>query len=397
MSDESNNHVTPTFIREVEWPYKYAVVISDLHLGVRNASEQWLENIKGFFYNWFIPDVLKPLVKTYGKDGVCLFVLGDVFDDRKNINIEVNETAISIFEGLSNVINVYAITGNHDLYKKTNVGATSLRSLSNIPGVVIYKEPTLIKIAKNKGAGWEAQHIAVPYLGDIAEENRVVTTHSGKCVSAFLHTDIAKMSYDNGRSIMSGVSPDAFKGHIWSGHIHKRQENKNVTYIGSPYQLTRSDIGNEKGVYVVNLYTGEKETFIPNTYSPMFLQVPIETYMGMTEDQRRTLLNDNYIDITIPESSLGKYDLNEIYEFSATTETKKVTVMVNRTEQDNKLLESVNVDSEEEISESDRGVERLIELSIESLDVCDEDKDELKKMSASYMKAARQEHADSII
>lgn len=375
-------------VRVLKLPFDRAVLISDIHLGVRNASEQWLGNIKSYFYDWFIPQVITPLSQDKNHK-TCVLCLGDIFDDRKTINIEVNDAAISIFEAISEVVPVYIINGNHDLYKKTNTGATSLRSLYNIPGVTVITEPTVLVVDD------EVSHIAVPYLGDVSIENALVNSFSGKCRSAFLHTDIAKMSYDNGRSIMSGVSPDAFRGHIWSGHIHKRQENRNVTYIGSPYQLTRSDIGNQKGLYVVDLHTGLKQGFIENTYSPRFLQVTIDQYESLTEEQKRALMNQNYVDILIPESSLGKYDLNEIYEFSTTTDTKKVSVMVNHTEQKKEL--APGAETEEELSETEKDVEELIEQSIDELDVSVEEKAELKRMSESYMKAARQEHADSII
>lgn len=375
-------------VKALKLPFDRAVLISDIHLGVRNASEQWLDNIEKYFYEWFIPQVITPLSQD-NTQKTCVLCLGDIFDDRKNINIGVNDAAISIFESISKVMPVYIINGNHDLYKKTNTGATSLRSLYNIPGVTVITEPTVLVVDD------EVSHIAVPYLGDVSIENAIVNSFSGKCRSAFLHTDIAKMSYDNGRSIMSGVSPDAFRGHIWSGHIHKRQENRNVTYIGSPYQLDRSDLGNQKGLYIVDLYTGQKLGFVENNYSPQFLQISIEQYEGLTEEQKRLLLDRNYVDILIPESSLGKYDLNQIYEFSATTETKKVSMMVNHTETKKEL--APGAETEEELSETEKDVEELIELSIDELDVSDEDKAELKKMSESYMKAARQEHPDSII
>ena len=55
-----------------------AFVISDIHLGVRNNSLSWQENIKDYFDSFFIPLIKKN--KT--KDSFVL-ILGDVFDDRK--------------------------------------------------------------------------------------------------------------------------------------------------------------------------------------------------------------------------------------------------------------------------------------------------------------------------
>ena len=65
------------------------IFISDIHFGVRQNSEEWQENQKDYFYNWFIP-IITEYKKSLSKDDKAIvFVLGDVYDDRKSIDINI--------------------------------------------------------------------------------------------------------------------------------------------------------------------------------------------------------------------------------------------------------------------------------------------------------------------
>ena len=89
-------------------------------------------------------------------------------------------------------------------------------------------------------------------MGSFNEETKYLLMYKDTADYAFMHTEISKMKMDNGMSITSGVNPDAFNGMIFAGHIHKRQETKKVIYVGSPFQMSRSDIGNQKGIYNIS-------------------------------------------------------------------------------------------------------------------------------------------------
>jgi DNA repair exonuclease SbcCD nuclease subunit len=68
-----------------------------------------------------------------------------------------------------------------------------------------------------------------------------------------MHTNLDGFKYDNGREITNGVNiSNKNIKRVFSGHIHKRQENKKFIYIGSPYHTKRSDINNIKGAYILD-------------------------------------------------------------------------------------------------------------------------------------------------
>lgn len=353
------------------------IFLADIHLGVRSSSEEWQENIKSYFYNWFIPYV-KELLSI--DNNYCLYVLGDVYDDRKSIDINVNELAIDIFEILGELLPVYIINGNHDLSKRTNKGNTSLRSLSNIPGITVIKEPTVLKIKPSTKI--LSNIIAIPYLGSHEEENKLLLEHSGKSNYAFMHTDISQMRLDNGMTIVGAVDSTIFKGNIISGHIHKRQENNNVLYVGCPYQLRRSDIGNVKGVYTIDFKTKQLE-FKENLFSPIFHKIKVEDFLNLSVKDRDLFLDNNYNDIIIEESDLRKYKTANIYDMANLSNAKRVMIVVNKAHHD---LDIVDDKEYKELS-----LEDLINNSIEQLDVDEQTKLRLKDISRVRLKQAEEE------
>ena len=371
MKDSETTNIPNIIIKQNK-----ALFISDLHFGVRSSSDEWRENIKSYFYDFFIP-FIKKLKISNPEDEYVLIVLGDVFDDRKSININDNELAIDIFEEISSIINVIIINGNHDLAKKTNRGNSSLRSLSNINNLTVIRKPTLITVKPDKKI--INKFIAIPYLGNYAEENTTLRTYSGKAKYAFMHTDISKMKYDNGMQIVGAVDAELFKGTILSGHIHKRQESKNVYYIGCPYQLRRSDIDNQKGIYQLDIENNEI-TFFPNNFSPIFHKIKVEELLEMNINDRNNFLKNNYNDIIINENDLRTYKPTDIYDIGNIANAKRMYIAVNK---------SKKVDIDENIEYSEMSIEDLINDSINNLEVDDTVKDRLLKKSQLYLHNAQ--------
>lgn len=359
------------------------VFISDIHFGWNSSSEEWQENQADFFNNWFIPKVKALLEKN---PDLVLCCLGDVYHDRKNIDIDVNELSIDIFEELASILPCYIINGNHDLSKKTNKGNSSLRSLSNIKNLTVIKEPMLLKFTRDKKTlGCAA---AIPYLGDCNDENKELVRFSGKAQYALMHTDISKMKFDNGMTIVGAVDAEKFSGKVISGHIHKRQETEKVTYVGSPYHLSRSDIGNQKGIYTLVIETGTFD-FIPNTYSPIFQRIDIEMFMNMSENDKAKALLNNYTDVLINEADQSKYKIADIRQILATSGAKRAEIQT--VKQKNKEVE------QEDVEHTERSVEELIDLSIDALENYDDEyKNALKDLSRQYISAAQSELAAEV-
>lgn len=356
---------------------KNIILLADLHLGVRASSEEWQDNIRDYFYNFFFP-FLKS--HKFSKKDTGIFILGDVFDNRKAINIAVNNLAIDIIESMCKLHEVWLINGNHDLYRKTSEGETSLRSFINIKGLHIITEPSHLVCEVGDE---ERNMLMLPYLGNGDEPKYLKEYRSFDY--AFMHNELKTMKFDNGQAICSGADPKDFGGMIYAGHIHKRQESKNAVYVGSPYHTRRSDIGNVKGVYCIDLRT-KLHTFYENSHSPVFQKVHIDTLDGLTEQQKASIFNNNYNDLIVPEEYIKskKVKVNELYDISLKYKSKRFEIISvkNDAAEDNQT-ETIDID----LRHID--IESLIDSNINALpDIPQEQKNRLKELNSNYFKAA---------
>jgi hypothetical protein len=51
---------------------------------------------------------------------------------------------------------------------------------------------------------------------------------------------------------------------VYSGHIHYRQDVENFVLVGNPYHMTRSDRDNQKGIFLLDLESGNHHFFENN-------------------------------------------------------------------------------------------------------------------------------------
>jgi len=175
----------------IKIPYKRIFLISDLHFGVRANSIEWIENQLNFFYKFYIP-----YLKERYKEGDTLFILGDWFDNRQLLDINVMNKSIDLIFDLADILPVYFMTGNHDIYKKNDTDVNSLAAFRFIPNVTIFEEPVIISNDKSK-------ILVLPWIGNGEKEEAYAK--SNKTDYIFAHTDIAGFKYDNGFSIKKGA------------------------------------------------------------------------------------------------------------------------------------------------------------------------------------------------
>ena len=370
-------------VKTIDVKASHILMISDIHFGAHVNSEEWQENMKNYFYEFFIPKVRELKASLKENERVILVNLGDTFNDRKAIDINVYNLAIDIFEDVAKEIETYIINGNHDLAKKTNEGNTSLRAIQYIHNVTLITEPTLLNI--NYEGGKHTKIIAVPYLGDHSQETKYLMDNT-KAKYAFMHTDLAKMKYDNGMLITEGVNTDVFSGIVYSGHIHKRQETKKCIYVGSPYHMDKKDIGNQKGLYLINLKTN-KHAFIENNFSPIYHSLLMEKYVEMSISERQAFLNNNYNYIIIKEENIAEYKKKfDVYNLGVGTTAKFVKPIINK--------QSLNVNVDKNIDYKEKSISELINESIMDLEVEEEMKLNLIKISEDYLKEAEAEIAN---
>ena len=327
--------------------YQNIFLLSDLHFGVRANSLEWLQNQLEFFRNFYIPYLKKNMA-----DGDILFILGDWFDNRQLLDIYVMNTAIDIIIELAEIIPVYFLTGNHDIYKKYDTDVNSIIAFKYIPNVHIYEKPTIITNGLSK-------ILVLPWIGDEKKEENYVKHNEQDYV--FAHANIAGFAYDNGRQIHKGAKFTNIKGikRLFSGHIHKRQEYQQFIYIGSPYSIKRSDIGNQKGCYLFNPQTN-KVKFTKNDYSPVYQKILLENILELSLEQSIKIFNNNYSDIIVPDKHIHIFNLTKFIDMLEDCKYKKIETVGERRQPDTELaemLEGVDI----------KDILTLLEMSIDDL------------------------------
>lgn len=283
-------------------------MISDTHLGCRTNSVMWIELIRNYFYEYFIPLV----EKSANPDEDVLYHLGDVFDNRQSINLAVQNLAIELFDKLTNYFKeIHIIVGNHDIMKKNSTDITSVDCLKYMPKVHIHKHST---IKKYEIGNKVVKCALMPWQVDEQEELDFLSRGADYL---FCHAEIKGHQMTNSvhNVVEEGVEIKEFAGYkrVYSGHIHYGQHKAgtNIVYVGNPYQMTRGDISNIKGIYCLDLATG-KEKFYENTYSPIFLKYYIDEIADTKMEDFFEKIKDNFVDILVPSSYMGKYDINKL-------------------------------------------------------------------------------------
>ena len=284
---------------------KRVIFITDTHLGVRNNSNDWIEIHEDYFKNWFIP-----LCKKIYRPGDCLVHLGDVYDSRQSLNLRVLNLGIEIFEELSGIFRdgIFIICGNHDIYGKNTNEVNSLKSLKWIPNINIFQEPETIQMGPKKVflMPWRKDHEAERETLSQAE------THD----YMFCHTDLKGLMFNKFVRIEAGLEysdMDKFE-RVYSGHIHFSQTFGKMRMLGSPYQLTRSDTDNAKGITVLDLETGFEE-YYENNYSPRFVRMTFEQILNSTPSELNPIFKNNFIDILVDPEVAVKAPLGLLTEY----------------------------------------------------------------------------------
>lgn len=337
--------------------------ISDTHLGVRTNSREWMEIIDDFFHGMLIP-----LLKKEAKPGDILVHCGDVFDSRQSINLYVLNKGLEIFEQINQIMPVYMIVGNHDIFMKYSNDINSLKVFKHMSGITIFQEPTIAQLGNKKA-------LFMPWVDSPEELAEIVNTKSADLM--FCHTDIKGMSFNKFVKIEEGSDPDVLSkfSRVYSGHIHYAQKFKNVRMLGSPYELTRSDSNNTKSVWMLDLETDEERSFV-NNRSPKFVRYKLEWILEQPIEKLQELFYNNFVDILVtPQWSL-KFPFAIFAEkFSG---YRKIHPII--TSEDGEIMTEDGdiIESYEEIN-----LTKLIERHIEALPYSENVKESLKKFTAN--------------
>lgn len=236
-------------------------IITDQHFGARNDSIHFLEFFNKFYSETFFPTLEKQNIKK-------LFILGDTFDRRKYVNFySLQKAKDMFFDPLQKLgIEVYMLVGNHDTYyKNTNTVNSPELLLEDYDNINVISSPQTIHVYYENT---EHDVLMMPW---ICADNYDMSMTELKNTSATVcmgHFEIEGFQMYRGAPSHEGLSPKLFDkfDQVFSGHYHHKSSNKNIHYLGNPYELTWQDYADPRGFHLFDLNTHELE-FIRNPNS----------------------------------------------------------------------------------------------------------------------------------
>lgn len=200
----------------------------------------------------------------------------------------------------------------------------------------------------------------------------------------FGHFEIAGFEMDRGNICHEGIQEDLLKRYdvVLTGHFHHKSTKSNITYVGTPGEMTWADYQDERGFHIFD--TSNRElTFIKNPYT-MFNKITYDdtqqdfefykkfdyekfknTYVKIVVVKKtNAFLFDSVVDNFIKS---GAADVSIVEEFSDISITEDEE-LVNQAE-DTMTILSKYIDGLQTNVETDKLKTLLRELYVESLNV----------------------------
>ena len=231
-------------------------ILGDTHFGARGDSLDFHR-----YFEKFYNEVLFPYLKA--NDIEVIFQLGDLFDRRKYINFNSLHLCRQYFFDRCEIlgIKVYTLLGNHDIAYKNTLKVNSTGLLLNEYNNVEYYDSF-------ETINFDGLNIdIVPWLCDENEVKIFEQMKESKSQICFGHFDIAGFQMEKGILSDTGVDKKVFSRYdiVLSGHFHHKSTDGQITYTGTPYEMTWSDYNDPKGFHIFDTDTRELE-FVENPF-----------------------------------------------------------------------------------------------------------------------------------
>lgn len=233
-------------------------LVTDTHAGVRGDNQNFAS-----FQRKFWKDVFYPRLK---EEGITTIIhLGDIVDRRKYINFltakNLREDVIG--PAMEAGYDFHVILGNHDvMFKNTNE--------VNVMDQVFHetKHNNLRWYTGPETVDFDGTKILMmPWINSSNHEESFKAMETTPASIMMGHLEIAGFEMHKGQASDHGFGMELFDrfDQVMSGHFHHRSRNRNIDYLGSPYEMTWSDYNDPKGFHIFDTATREL-TFIENPH-----------------------------------------------------------------------------------------------------------------------------------
>ena len=266
-------------------------ILGDTHFGARGDSLDFHKYFQKFYDEVFFPYLIENDIRV-------VFQMGDLFDRRKFINF--NSLYLSrkyFFEKCERLgIKLHTLIGNHDVaYKNTlEVNSPSLL-LNEYSNIEIYEEFDTVEF---DGVSIDV----VPWICDDNVDDIFNRMKDSKAQICFGHFEIAGFEMDRGNVCESGIDKQSLSKYdvVLTGHFHHKSTDGNITYVGTPYEMTWADWNDPKGFHIFDTETREMN-FVKNSFS-MFHKITYDDGKTTFEDWKEydfSKLKECYVKVVV--------------------------------------------------------------------------------------------------
>lgn len=204
------------------------VMFSDLHVSTRTLNT--------------CIDVLRKIKQEAEARQAGILFLGDFWHARGALPVEPLNAILEELKTWHQP--TLMLVGNHD---QVSVGGLdhALEPLAAACSAIhVVEEPTLYR-----GALW------LPYRKDKSQLTEAIEA-AGPVKAVFAHADVMGAMMNESFQAKEGLPPDLFPTHVptYTGHYHKPHTvaGTHIRYVGSPYQVSRGEAGQQKQLLVLD-------------------------------------------------------------------------------------------------------------------------------------------------
>lgn len=343
-------------------------ILGDCHIGARNDLTLFHKHFEKF-YDYMLDELNNQGVDT-------IIQLGDLFDRRKYINFNtLNESRRYFFDRLKDRgIKMITLVGNHDIYwrEKLNVNSADLL-LRDYDNIEVCSSPKTFVI---DGTSIDI----IPWIAADNQKEVVDFIKDSKSDLCFGHFEIAGFAMYRGMEAHEGLSVEMFEKYeqVFSGHYHTRSNKGNITYTGTPYEMTWQDYSDPKGFHL----------FDTDTRSVQFFQNPYTIFVRVDYDDTKEIVDLNSLDLADCFVKVVVTNKTDLYKFD-----QFMSKMYSKGAYEIKVVEDLSEFNDGEIGEEIDLEDTMDVLSnyIDSIDT-DADKEKIKTfMKSLYIEAINTE------
>ena len=256
--------------------------------------------------SYFIEKII-PFIKKMYRNGDIFVHGGNIFNNKKNVNMDVINDVMNIFEEISKIIPIYIIKSKND-----ELSILLLKRIKNVN--IIYNDITIdntLLMSYNEN------------INNIKDQSIIIHNHD-----YMNNPDLYKKILEN------------FNISICTCYEDAELYDDNIINIGSPYQLNKTH-KNQKGFLVIDTIK-KKKKLVENNYSPKFIDLFIENIDGLNKIK---ILKKDFINIKINESILlKKENLNKFNLFINRHNFSNITYINNNN--DSPPSTNLNIDTQ---------------------------------------------------